>query len=130
MISKASSPVTLAHELGHALGLLDCFDAAGNGRGTPMLGRGECISKARFASARDWGRESGRGFYGKPDTVSSIIFTLLMSGIPNGAYGFGSDLPDGEVEGIRVDAATGGPGEMIPVGAVQIEPENGKVFSK
>ena len=57
MISKASSPVTLAHELGHALGLLDCFDAAGNGRGTPMLGRGECISKVCFASAtrkRTW----------------------------------------------------------------------------
>ena len=104
--------------------------AAGNGYATHMLGRGECISKVCFASARDWGRESGRGFYGKSDTVSSIVFTLLMSGIPNGAYGLGFDIPDGEVKAVGADAAIAGSGEMIPVGATHIEPENRKVFSK
>ena len=130
LISRRAAITTLAHELGHVLGLQDCYDAAGNGYGAPMLGRGECVLKERFASAQDWGRESGRGFYGKSDTVSSIVFTLLMSGIPNGAYGLGFDIPDGEVKAVGADAAIAGSGEMIPVGATHIEPENRKVFSK
>ena len=130
LISRGAEVTTLAHELGHVLGLWDCFAAANNGKGVPMSNHDNCLSGGCFASAKDWGAETGRGFYGKTDTVSSAIYRLLMTGFPNGAYGLGMDIPDGMVKAVRVDIGTAGEGEFLPVGAQQIEPDNGKVFSK
>ena len=130
LISNNAEESTLAHELGHVLGLWDCFAAANNGKGVRMSNHDACLSRGCFASTKDWGAETGRGFYGKSDTVSSTIYRLLMTGFPNGAYGLGMDIPDGMVKAVRGDIGTAGEGDFVPVGALQIKPDNGKVFSK
>lgn len=92
IITKAATSQTLAHELGHVLGLADCFEKS-NGQ---LIDHGdEPITREMLEHFdRDWGRETGRGFYEKDDTLARIIKSYLMNGISRSER---IDIPHGAV---------------------------------
>ncbi len=92
VIPKDATYQTLAHELGHALGLFDCYVSFNR----QIVEHGnEPISKDRLNHfSIDWGDETGRGFYGKEDTLAKLIQSYLMFGVTRSAS---IDIPYGAV---------------------------------
>ena len=131
-ISKKCNFVSLAHELGHALGLKDCYDFLPlSDGGESMLSVNTPVDSSRFSSSLDWGAESGTGFYRFSDTHSRVMWDLLMYGVSLESLGIiGCDIPDGEFEGLSVDSKNRRDLKHIAVGAQNIEPLNGKVYSR
>ena len=100
-MSSSTSGRTLAHELGHLIGLRDIYDMQ-RIRDTmrTMPGSSMPVVKACFEDHRcDWGEESGRGFYSSDDTHGKIIRSLLMYGNETIGDITAVDLPDGDVIG-------------------------------
>jgi hypothetical protein len=129
---------TLAHELGHAMGLWDCYD-----RYVPRLSENEYgppmevpdadlpISGNRFqAHPHDWGDETGRGFYELTDTYRSILKKFIMYGNEDLFYDYGYDIPDDMVECLnnnnhqRVSFGFGG------IGASNVSETNEGVYAR
>ena len=129
VVSKAAKRFALAHELGHALGLLDIYYVVlkdGNGIERPigMKERDDVVRSGHFyAGSRDWGDETGRGFYGKNDTLARIIDRLLMYGHEHEWTG---DIPDWRVFGLSKTPKKG----HRKVGASEIEENDRKVFTR
>ena len=80
-----------------------------------------------FFSERDWGLESGRGFYEKTDTRKVIMSKMLMYGVGKGAK---SDIPNGVVFSLRRNATTSQQTFYPHVGADHINHHNSEVYSK
>jgi len=101
---------TLAHELGHALGLEDCYARMKNakmGVVASVLHAEEPVDGQFFrGGSGDWGDERGCGFYAKEDIRLAVAGRLLM-------YGFSSDsradIPTGWVLSLTRDSGTGTP---------------------
>jgi len=130
VVSKAANRFALAHELGHALGLKDIYymvpSEAAQGREViswlPL--RNNIIKSYYFDSwPYDWGDETGRGFYGRGDTLATTIDRLLMHGHERGWTG---DIPDRRVRGLSKKAKDG----YQKVGATEIEKDDRKVFTR
>ena len=122
IITKAATSQTLAHELAHVLGLADCYEKA-NGL---LIDHGnEPVTKERLLHYdRDWGRECGRGFYEKDDTLVKIIQSYLMNGISMSAR---IDIPHGAVHAwAKKDQNVK---DFIHVGARYLKP-SWEVYSK
>ena len=122
IITKAATSQTLAHELAHVLGLADCYEKS-NGQ---LIDHGnEPVTKERFKHYdRDWGRESGRGFYEKDDTLVKIIQSYLMNGISMSGR---IDIPHGAVHAwAKKDQNVK---DFIHVGARYLKP-SWEVYSK
>ena len=102
--------------------------AAGKGYATHMLGRGECVSKVCFASVRDWGRESGRGFYSPIDRRVEIGTRMLMYGFDAGFSHW--DIPDGMVESLFGYGDNPFITVNARVGADHIKKTNAEVYTK
>ena len=123
VIGRAASQESLAHELGHVLGLKDIYyEVIGEHNGRPARLRlgigGNPVSLETFKPRTDdWGDETGRGFYERSDTIASIIKRLLMHGVveEDKAHGVG-DIPDGPVYGLSADIQKG----LQNVGATNI----------
>ncbi len=104
VMDRSANRFTLAHELGHALGLTDIYheqegmDAQGR-KAMFTLGERANAAKSGYFSSHpwDWGEETGRGFYGRGDTLAATIERLLMHGRVSGWPG---DIPDGRVFGM------------------------------
>ena len=91
--------------------------------------RTNTVYKTIFADfGHDWHLETGNGFYERSDTIASVIDKLLMCGVEDAdanevSYG---DIPHGQVYGLSKYLEKG----YQKVGASDIEPSNGKVYSK
>ena len=130
---KSESPeLTLAHEFGQMLGLRDCYDRYKVSDDEDPLVVSDAdlpISASRFQSRpRDWGRETGRGFYALTDTYRSVLLQFLMLGeeVPN-HYHF--DIPDGMVECLNNNHQEVGLG-FGEIGATNVKPTNEGVYAK
>lgn len=115
----------LPHELGHALGLSDCYDHVGT---IELPALHEPVRAAQFSHKNQdfYGGAIGRGFYGKRDTRESVIKRLLMYGISCG----GSDIPFGAIEAFPDFEAANPTEESVGVGCLYFHESNNEVFSQ
>ncbi len=99
-MSPQTNGKVLAHEVGHVLGLEDVYDVLKHyERGRSMVQVDEEVRKGIFGDPnRDWGQESGRGFYPEGYVIRNVIQDLLMYGYNrDGAF----DIPSGTVHGLH-----------------------------
>ena len=120
----------MADTTGEMLGLTDIYherkghDAQGREVMFRLSERGDAVKSIYFPSYPwDWGDETGRGFYGRGDTLAATIERLLMHGR---ASEWPGDLPDGRVFGMSRSFTKG----HLKVGAAEIEKRDWKVYSK
>lgn len=123
-VEKDAPSNALAHELGHALGLEDCYSEWGDLK-LPIADN--AVDMLFFGSDDgDWGLESGRGFYESSDTCQAVMQRLLMYGTGDG----GLDVPDGDVVSFEEYPGTDVDIKFSKVGAKYIKSHNSEVYSR
>jgi hypothetical protein len=131
---RKHSPLTvLAHELGHALGLKDCYVDKKNGQEVAivMSNADSPIGSDMFGNvAVDWCAGSGRGFAESSDTRRTSIMNLLMHGCARKQARNGFDIPAGTVKALHENSSEGTDVGHVNVGAEQIKPSNTGVYSQ
>ena len=117
-VCGSASGSTLAHELGHAMGLKDIYptdltNANVRVSGPPTL--------ARLPS--DWGSDSEEGYYPRETMQTNVIHSLLMDG---SGLRSGTVLPFGRVHGIWYPDGYDHPSSETPalVGFVSLQTRN------
>ncbi len=98
-MSRQASGADLAHEMGHVLELEDIYDVLKHySPGQDMAQVNEEVRKEVFGDRiRDWGSETGRGFYPEDFSIRDVFETLLMYGYEGE---FSLDIPSGTVHGL------------------------------
>jgi len=137
VISGTAPDQTLAHELGHALGLADCYMSCMEDNSDPnsemvsLPGRNGSIKPSFFISRpNDWGEESGSGFYSSRLAVPDVYMRLLMFGEEDYAKRNGVDLPDSGVLCVQGNALGYTGIGFAPVGASNINTNNSEVYTR
>ena len=129
VISKNSSDHVVAHEIGHALGMEDCYIA--NKRFSPPIniaGMGDPVSSQMFDDkGHDWGLESGRGFYPAHETIATTLPQMVMYGVDAGDS---HDIPSGSVYSLRRNANASNRTFSSKVGANFIKVDITEVYSR
>ncbi|MCQ2394772.1 MAG: hypothetical protein MJ249_10835, partial [Kiritimatiellae bacterium] len=128
VVGRNANPNSLAHELGHALKLLDCRffkpSVSDPNYFVSIVPRSKLIDRMDFKPiSGDWGDETGRGFYGKTDTFIGIQMKLLMFG---GKVPGKCDIPDCQMRGTDSFYREGFP----PIGASDITNDAERIKSK
>ena len=131
-VGREKARTTLPHELGHALGLQDCYYSKVVHRGDVDVElrlriRNDPVNGTLFKSRCDWGQESGWGFYERSDSLKKIHEELLMYGkIMKKSAGGHFDIPDKSVHGIsKYDEK-----DDVKVGSSFVEEHKGKELSE
>jgi hypothetical protein len=124
-----SSDHVVAHEIGHALGMEDCYIA--NKRFNPPIniaGMGDPISSQMFDDkGHDWGLESSRGFYPVHETIATTLPQMVMYGVDAGGS---HDIPSGSVYSLRRNAKASNQTFSSKVGANFIKVDITEVYSR
>lgn len=134
VISRRYGENTLAHELGHALGLSDCYrflerEIIGNfSYPARVQGAFYPVNQEFFCSGFcDWGRESAHGFYSSSDTRWMTMENFLMFGVNSP---FAKDIPDGQVLSVLGYGDSPGATGAVSIGAAYIKTTNEEVYTK
>ena len=130
IFTKKAGGTTIAHELGHVLGLDDCYwFYKSKGRPAVYMPYADAtVDHAFFMfSENDWGQESGRGFYEKSDTRRSVMSKMLMHGFNMGTR---ADVPNNLVFSLRGKATSPQQTTYPRVGADYIVQHNLEVYSR
>ena len=124
--------MTLAHELGHALGLEDCYARMRRSAGVIVSvgGAEEPVDGQFFFHGNgDWGNERGRGFYGVEDSKLAVAGMLLMHGFSSNVIK--ADIPTGRVLSLTRDSDIGTAGVFwSKIGEAHIKKRNKEVYSR
>ncbi len=135
-IPRGINTTTLAHELGHSFVLEDIY--ADIVRTNKISFAHIDISAMRnpvradvFGDrACDWGRETGRGFYEKSDTIGTIINQLLMFGIDFADSDVKGDIPSYTVWGMPAEVKSAEGTRQVRIGEKNMNKNDNVVFSK
>ena len=99
VVGRKASEAAPAHELGHALGLGDCY--VWTAANELIVNGGKPVKRGDFStSGQDWWRESGRGFYSIADELETIAEQMLMYGEDTAN---GRDIPGQWFKSLRKD---------------------------
>ena len=132
-LCKNSPSTVLAHELGHALGLGDCYVGKKNSQGIDIFlsNADSQIAADMFGSiATDWCAGSGRGFTESTYTRETAIMCLLMHGCAKEYARNGFDIPSGTVKALKENSSDGTDADYVAVGAEQIKLNDTEVYSR
>ena len=124
VISKEADGFVLAHELGHALRLDDCYpkyqlSAEQDYELIYVMRYNNPVDQRALNGVRDWGHETGRGFYEKEDTYGKVLSMLLMYAYDD-VVSF-MDIPDNQAFSLREGAATSNDTTFVDVGVENIK---------
>ena len=119
----------VAHEIGHAFGLSDCY--VRNDNKVQMVCATEPVGRGTFESTgRDWGDETSHGFYTAGDTNEEVLRKLLMCGYLD-LWDMGGDIPDNWILSLEKKATRPDQIFRSSVGARQVESKtNQEIYSK
>lgn len=128
-MSSLGSDYSLAHELGHILGALDCYAKTKQAPSVTSWFNTILPRRRYFASQeRDWGDADGRGFYAVGDMYNVLVRQFLMHGFDRDNQ---VDIPDGAALSLRKNALSQGDRFMSPIGASSFEQtKDSEVLSK
>ena len=131
VISKEANGFTLAHELGHAMRLDDCFPKVqlSSEQDYEMVyiqRYNNPVDIRTLIGDRDWGDETGRGFYEQEDTYGKILSMLLMFGYDDVVLFM--DIPDNQAFSLKENAATPNETTIVDVGAEKVRTQ--EVYSR
>ena len=125
VVGHEASMLITAHELGHVLGLDDCYTRTRLGEliagGTLPVHHGDFE-----VSGQDWWLESGRGFYSLGDEVEIVAEKMLMFGLDTS----GCDIPGLWFKSLRRGTLFEDDTVEAPVGAMYIKRNPEEVYSR
>ena len=125
VVGHEASMLVTAHELGHVLGLDDCYTRTRLGE--LIVGGTSPVHHGDFeVSGYDWWLESGRGFYSLGDEVEIVAEKMLMFGIDTS----GCDIPGLWFKSLRRDTLFEDDTVDAPVGALYIKRNPEEVYSR
>ena len=131
-VSRTAEVKALAHEIGHALGLMDCYpyvyyEVTNTTVQVLLPDYHGPVNRSSLVGMYDWGAESGRGFYEVEDTHGVVYEKYLMCGYDEV---LAKDIPDGQVYSLKKGALSTNDTWYVEIGAEGIKTNNLEVYTK
>ena len=129
IVSNRATDHVVAHEIGHCLGLQDCYvqRRQPGGEFVWLNRHDEPIDDEFMRRPRDFGAETGRGFTERTDSRERVIYNFLMYGVDGRG---GVDIPSADVLSLRKYATDEFGTKRSAIGADYIKENDKEVLSQ